>query len=388
MLSKRTRVWLAVAAAAVVVLVLIASTRGPRGIEVEAVSVAPGRVEDAVSNSQAGTVKSRQRSRVGVEAAGRVMDIPRREGSRVRRGEIMLRLDPSTATAQLDLARRERDAARAAVAAARAGATLAERDFRRTSELFERALASGGEMDQARSRHDSAAAELEAAQARREQADASVRLAEDALARTRVLAPFDGVVTQRFVEIGESVIPGQPVLEVLDPDSLYVSAPIDEMDIGRLRLGLPARVTLDPFPGWVWRGTVIRVAPFVNDVQQQNRTLEIEVALPQARGMPLPTPGTSADVEVVLQARDSVLRVPTSAVLEGHRVLVAQRGRVASREVVTGLRNWDWTEIRSGLERGELVITSIDREGVKPGAAVQPRERAAATDTTAGGART
>jgi HlyD family secretion protein len=379
-------VWAVALVAVVLLLIVVASTRRPRGVEVETVRAGIGRVEDAVSNSQAGTVRSRRRSRVGAEAAGRVVAIPRREGAAVRRGEPMLLLDPATAAAQLDLARRERDAARAAIDAARATATLAGRDFERVHELFTRALASAGEMDQARSRHEAAQAELAAARARHERAGAAVRLAEDALARTRALAPFDGVVTQRFVEVGESVIPGQPVLEVLDPDSLYVSAPIDEMDIGRLRPGLPARVTLDPWPGRVWDGTVVRVAPFVNDVQQQNRTLEIEVALPRAHGAPLPTPGSSADVEVVLRARDSVLRVPSAAVLEGHRVLVAQRGRAVSREVVTGLRNWDWTEIRSGLERGEPVITSIDREGVRPGAAVRPRERAAA-DTAATGAR-
>ncbi len=123
----------------------------------------------------------------------------------------------------------------------------------------------------------------------------------------------------------------------------------------------------------VWRGTVVRVAPFVNDVQQQNRTLEIEVTLPLEPGQPLPKPGASADVEVILQRRDGVLRVPTSAVLEGHRVLVAERGRALSREVTTGLKNWEWTEIASGLRRGDQVITSIDRQGVKPGVAVQAR---------------
>jgi HlyD family secretion protein len=365
---------LAVLAALVLLRVLF---RGPHGIEVEAVTVGRGPVEDAVTNSQAGTVKSRQRSRLGAEGAGRVVEILRREGARVRRGELLVQLDDLTAQGRLALARRDGDAARAALASAQSGATLAHRDLARAERLFHDALTSQEAMDQARSRDESAAAALQGAQAQLERANAAVKLAEDALRDLRVVAPFDGVVTQRFVEVGEAVVPGQPVLEVLNPDSLYVSAPIDEMDIGRLRHGLPALVTLDPYPGVTWRGTVTRVAPFVNDLQQQNRTLEIEVALPPAPGLPVPKPGASADVAVVLQRRAGVLRVPTAALLEGHRVLLAARGRAVSREVGTGLHDWDWTEIVSGLSGGETVITSLDRPGLKGGAAVAVKRTSA-----------
>ena len=375
---RRWRTWVIVALAALAALVLLRVVfRGPRGIEVEAVTVGRGPVEDAVTNSQAGTVKSRQRSRLGAKAAGRVVEILRREGASVRHGELLVQLDDLTAQGQLALARRDADAARAALASAQSGATLARRDLERATRLFRDALTSQEAMDQARSRDESAAAALQGAQAQLERANAAVKLTDDALRDLRVVAPFDGVVTQRFVEVGEAVVPGQPVLEVLNPDSLYVSAPIDEMDIGRLRHGLPALVTLDPYPGASWHGIVTRVAPFVNDVQQQNRTLEIEVALPPAPGLPVPKPGASADVAVVLQRKADVLRVPTAALLEGHRVLIAARGRAVSREVRTGLHDWDWTEIVSGLSGGETVITSLDRPGLKGGAAVAVKRTSA-----------
>jgi HlyD family secretion protein len=151
------------------------------------------------------------------------------------------------------------------------------------------------------------------------------------------------------------------------------------MDIGRLQRGLPARITLDPYPGVVWHGTVSRVAQFVNDVQQQNRTLEIEVALAREAGLPVPKPGASADVEIIIRSRADALRVPTAALLEGHRVLVAERGHAVSREVTTGLRNWDWTEVRGGLKEGESVITTLDRQGLKAGAAIRAKERPGAS---------
>ncbi len=371
---KFSRRWLVVAG---VVFIVVVSWRilapGPRGIEVEAAVVARGPVEDAVTNSQAGTVRSRQRSRLGAAAAGRVTAILRREGARVSRGELLVQIDDLTARGQLEVARRDVAAARAGLASAQAAATLARSEFERASRLFRDRLTSQETMDQSRSRDQSAVAGLEGAQAQLDRAQAALQLTTDAFATLRVVAPFNGVVTQRFVEVGEAVVPGQPVLEVINPDSLYVSAPIDEMDIGRLRVGLPGRVSLDPYPGVVWRGTVTRVAPFVNDVLQQNRTLEIEVALPPEPGHPVPKPGASADVEIVLRRRDDVLRVPTAAVLEGHRVLVVERGKARSREVKVGLHDWEWSEVLSGLRGGETVVTSLDRQGLKDGAAVAVR---------------
>ena len=92
---------------------------------------------------------------------------------------------------------------------------------------------------------------------------------------------------------------------------------------------------------------------------------------------PVPRPGCSADVVIVLDTRRDVLRVPTFAVLEDRRVLLVERGKAVSRDVEVGLRNWEWCEILKGLEGGETVITSVDKEGVRPGAAVTVRAAAA-----------
>ena len=78
-------------------------------------------------------------------------------------------------------------------------------------------------------------------------------------------------------------------------------------------------------------------------------------------------PGTSADVEVVLEVRDGVLRVPTSALLEGDRVLVLEEGELEERSVNLGLRNWRYAELQGGLSEGEAVVVSLDRVGVEAG---------------------
>lgn len=375
---KRWRRWLIIIGAVVLGIVILRATLlRPRPLEVEVARAERNTVEDAVANSQAGTVKARFRSRLGIERAGRVDRIPFREGARVRRGEVLVQLEVSTARTQLEAARRDLETQRAMLESARAAATKAQRDFDRTRRLRASDLVSEEQMDQAKTATDAAEAELRAAQARAERAAAAVRLAQDELDHMRVTAPFDGVIAQRTVEVGESVIPGQAVIELVDPLRLYVSAPIDEMDSGRLREKLPARITLDPYPGQTWQGTLSRVFPVVNDTKEQNRTLEVEVELPPDPSKPTPKPGTSADIEIVLDRREGVLRIPTFAVIEGKRVLVVVKGKTVSRDITIGLKNWEWAEVTSGLKEGEVVVTNLDKQGVKAGIVVKTHERAA-----------
>ena len=341
-------------------------------IPVEAAAAERGTVAETVTNSRAGTVRARLRAQVGAETPGRVIAIPKREGAVVAKGEVLIQLDTETAERQLDLARRDLEAGRARLESARAAADLARIERERTERLAQSGeFVSQGQLDQVQARDTSAQAEWRAVQAMLERAQAALRLAEQQLRDFGVRAPFDGIVSQLYTEIGESVVPGRPLLELLAPDSLYVSAPIDEVDIGRVREGLPARVTLDAFPGVSYEGSVTRVAPFVSDILGQSRTMEIEVDFRTGADQPRPRPGASADVEIILDTRAGVLRVPTFAVMERKRVLVVSDGKAEAREVKIGLHNWEFTEIVSGLSPGDRVITSLDRPGVKDGARVK-----------------
>lgn len=352
-------------------LALRAWTR-PRPLEVETAAVTRGVVEDVVVNSEGGTVMSRAQARVGSDLYGRVAQV-RREGQTVASGEPILELDTSTAERQLDAARRDLDASVAQVEVARAADQLARRNLARAESLAAHRVLAIEELDNARSGAESSDAALRAAEAKRAGARAAVRVAENALAHHVVRAPFAGVLAHRYVEVGEPVIPGQPLVEVVSLEHLYVSAPIDERDAARLANGQPARLTLDAYPGLVWPGVVTRLAPVVETAKEQNRTLGLEVDLTPRAGLPTPRPGMTADVEVILDRRANVLRVPTSAISEGRRVLVAERGRAVARPIEVGIGNWQWTEVRSGLTSGERVITSLDRPGLKAGSSIRAK---------------
>ena len=185
------------------------------------------------------------------------------------------------------------------------------------------------------------------------------------------------MIAELTAEVGEWITPSPPlliapaVLDIIDPTSLYVSAPMDEVDSASIRAGQRAKVSVDSHPGEHFEGHVLRVAPYVLDVEAQNRTVEIEVGFEDQEFASSLLPGTSADVELVLQVHKDVLRIPTSALLEGQTVLVPEDGKLVEQEVEIGLKNWDFAEVTGGLTEGELVVTSLDRADVKAGARVE-----------------
>jgi HlyD family secretion protein len=119
---------------------------------------------------------------------------------------------------------------------------------------------------------------------------------------------------------------------------------------------------------------VVRRAPYVLDVEAQNRTVEVEVELEPSDVAAALLPGTSADVELILSVREDVLRVPSTALMEGGRALVVEQGRLVERAVKTGVHNWDFTEVLGGLSAGERIVTSLDRPEIKAGARVKLEE--------------
>jgi HlyD family secretion protein len=345
----------------------------PPAIPVTVHRVDKGRVEDTVVNSRAGTVQSRRRSEISPGIAGLVVEIPARKGTQVKQGNILLRLDDREHKAQAQLAQSALEVARALADQARSEAALADLELKRTQDLAKNQVVSEIDLDRSRSRALTTHAGLTAAEARVREAAASLETAQATLAKTVITAPFDGVVLDVTTEVGEWIspsppgVPLPPVLDLIDPTALYVSAPIDEADVARIRVGLPVRITLDAFRGKSFAGTLTYTSSFVETRQEQNRTLRVESEF-QEHSLPQNLlPGLSADLEVILAVRDNVLRIPTFALLENSRVLVVENGRLVERRVTTGLHNWSQTEIISGLTAGDAVVVSLDRPEVRAG---------------------
>jgi HlyD family secretion protein len=372
------RRWLILAGVLVAIGAGLAFLSRPKPILVETALVDRGTVAETVTNTRAGTIKACQRARLAPPMGGQIERLPVKKGDRVEKGQLLLELWNQDLRAQLALAERDAVAAKARAEQACVTAQVARREADRAAKLVERGLVAVDAVERAEGNAVSNEAACRAATENTRVALARVDQANATLERTLLRAPFDGIVAEINGELGEFVtpspvgVPTLPAVDVVDISCIYVTAPIDEVDAPRIRVGLPARVTLDAFRDKRFPAHVRRVAPYVLDLEKQARTVEVEAELAKDAGAGL-LPGYSADVEVIVEEETDVLRIPTRALLEGTRVYVfdAQAGQVKKREIAKGLANWEYTQVLSGLKEGEEVVTSIDRRGLADGAAAR-----------------
>jgi HlyD family secretion protein len=355
----------------------------PEPIAVVVAAADVGRVEATVANTRAGSVEACRRAKLAPPLGGRIDKLTVRKGERVKKGQLLIELWNDDLVAREGVAAEQLGTARAHQREACTLADIALRAAERSRQLRAKGFVSEDAVDRAVSEAEAKQATCAAARAQVKEAEARIRASSADTARTVVRAPFDGIVAEVNGELGEFLtpsppgIPTLPAIDLIDDSCLYVSAPIDEIDAARLRVGMAGRITLDAFRGRHFSGKVRRIAPYVLALEKQARTVELEVEFDDPGDVRQLLVGYSADIEVVVAARDDALRVPTAAIQPGNRVLVlAAGGTLEERAIEPGLANWEFTEVRSGLERGARVVTSLERPGVRAG--VRAREEPAA----------
>lgn len=343
-------------------------------------TVSRGMVERTVSNTRAGTVDACRRSKLSMPIGGRVDELHVDEGDKVEPGQVLLSLwnkdrRAMTAQAEAQLLVARHGAQKMCVEAANA-----EREAKRLEQLAGKGLASQEATELARTRAEGGRFGCQAARDEEEVAQANLQMNRVMLEETYLRAPFAGVVAEINGEIGEYVtpsppgVPTPPAVDLIDYSCLYVTAPIDEVDAGALTVGLPARVSLDAFRGESFSGRLDRIAPYVLDLEKQARTVEIDVIFDDPGVQARLLVGYSADIDIILETRDQVLRLPTEAVMEDDQVYRYDRasGKLELVAFTAGIRNWNFTEVSAGLEEGDEVVLSLDVPGLAAGVAVVP----------------
>ena len=372
-LMRRFLVLLVVAAAAG--LIAWRTTR-PAAVPVVIGKVDRGRVERSIANTRAGTVKACRRAKLAPAAGGQIAALRVHEGDRVTEGQVLLEVWNGDSAAQARAATEESRTARLRAKQACLSAATAGREAERARKLHDRGLLADDQLDRANSLSNIERAACQAVTAEVGQSEAHIELARANLTRTVLRAPFAGIVAKVTGELGEFTtpsppgIPTPPAIDLIDDQCMFVSAPIDEVDVARVRTGQLAYITIDALPGRRFMGRVRRIAPYVFDPEKQARTVDVEVEFADRNDIKALLVGYSADVEIVLDSRDSALRIPTQALLEGNRVLVFKGDDAAleQRKVETGIANWQFTEARSGLADNEEIVLSVERDGVVAGA--------------------
>jgi len=345
--------------------------------------VSTGKVEATLANTRAGTVEACLRTKLSTIIGGRIEFLGVKEGDKVKKGQLLLKLWNDDQQAQATLAQSQITLAGKRTEEACLVAVNAEKEAKRQAELREKGFVSPSREEAARTEAEARRASCNTAKADVAQAEAKFRATRVEQGRVALYAPFDGTVAKIVGELGEYStpsppgVPTPPAIDLIDDSCLYVKAPMDEVDAPKITAGQPVRITLDALPGKALPGKVRRVAPYVSAVEKQARTVDIEVDFEQAGGAGKLLVGYSADVEIILAGRESVLRIPSAAIQEGGKVLVynAESGKLDERQIRTGLSNWEYTEVLDGLSAGERIVTSLEKEGIKPGASVVPDDK-------------
>ena len=371
---------------AVIVVALVAGAvwylGKPKPVPVVLAGVELGTVESTISNTRAGTITACRRARLAPRSGGQIAKLSVKEGDRVKKGQILLELWNQDLDAELRLAKDRKASAQSRREEVCLNSDLAGRELTRTRQLKDQGFISDEALDRAISKAQASRAACSAARAEVRQAESQVAAMRAQLSTTYLRAPFAGIVADVSGEVGEFTtpsppgIPTPPAVDLIDDTCLYVTAPMDEIDAPKIIVGQPGRISIDAYPDRQFAGHVRRIAPYVLDREKQARTVDVEVEFDDPSQFKTLLVGFSADVEIVLATRKNVLRVPTSALVNGDTLYVfdSKNSTVNVRKVQTGLSNWAYTEIISGLSVSEKIIVSTERPGLEQGVRVIPEK--------------
>ncbi len=347
------------AAALAAVIALAVALRGGKPVSVKALELKPGELRVIVNATTTSTVKSETEVTLSAQRTGRVVKLPIHEGDLVRAGALIAQLDLAEESVQTENA----------LLQSKATYEEAGKNLSRTKDLFDKGMVAQQDLDAARRAFAIAESQHQAADA-----DAAVKKGYSI-----IRAPFDGVIAKKSAEVGELLIPGKELATLVNPDKIYVLATIDEVDVGRLKIGQTVAITVDAFPGEKFTGAIRRISPIVSGGKLETRTAEVWIYFSKKDARI--KPGMSADIEILITTLQGVLSVPSQAVLErdgkkqayvalGGALKPGAKTTITLKPVELGITNWSYTEITRGLSAGEFVVTTPEAEGVKNGAKV------------------
>jgi membrane fusion protein (multidrug efflux system) len=301
---------------------------------------------------------------------GEIQKIHVREGDAVKKGQVLIQLDPRDFALALRQARAQLAAARAGVETAKAGLDTVNTSHERLAALRKEKAVSQSNFDDVDGRRKMTAAQVRGAEAQLQLGQVAVDAAATNLSYTTIRAPFDGVVGKRMVDEGARVMPQAPLLSVIDASSVKVEGGVPEGELPYVKKGGPASITVDAIGPTPIKAAVDRMEPTVDP---RTRTATVRVMLANADGKL--QPGMSARVVLELGQADAPA-VPDDAVIKSElgasrgEVMVVSEGRARRRELVLGRRVGDVLEVRKGLEAGEQIVRG-GQEKLQDGQPVQ-----------------
>ena len=333
---------------------------GPGGgfrppMTVEVTRVKRGHVSQSLT--VVGNLIGEQTVDVVPRTGGRLISMNVKLGDRVRRGQVLAKVEDREIVEQVRQAEASHRVGEATIRQREADLNLAQTNVERSRNLYGRQLLPKQTLDDAEARYTSAVAALDLARAQLAQSDARLQELRINLANTNVVSPVDGFVARRDLDVGAFASNNQPVASVVDISSLRLVANVVEKDLRAVTVGDRASVDVDAFPGEKFSGRIARLSPIL-DPSTRTAAMEVEIANRDGRLKP----GMYARVDLTVEDKDNVLVVPKISLVDsqGERGVYqpSEDNKAKFKAVKVGIENNETAEILEGLADGEQIVST------------------------------
>ena len=362
---------------------------GKKGFEVEVAECKRGDVAPTVTAD--GIITAKNTVNLSSQVMGEIVSLPFKEGAAVKKGDILVQINPDTYQRDVLSAKANLDAAE--VSARQADVALAQRtlDWERAKDLFEKKIVSVQQRDDSKLAYDQAVLAARSAKSSVEQARAVLLRTQDYLAKTTLRSPIDGIVTAVNAKEGETAImgtmnfSGTVILTVSDLSEIITEVQVDEADFPRLKMNQPVIVTVDALGGKQYDGKVVEIGASAkagsSGLQSNIRQFTVKVAIEKPDDQL--RPGITARVRLIADKRTGVLRVPLGGIRteekEGSQsffVFLCEKDKAVKKVVKTGLSDDLYTEITEGLKEKDKVVVGPYRilRTMRDGDKLKPKE--------------
>ena len=409
-MTKKTK-YLVIGGIVVAIIALIALKKSGtigaknKGTEVEIAKIESRTVVETVSGT--GKIQPEIEVKISSEVSGEIISLPIKEGQTVRKGDLLIKINPKIYTSGLSRSQAGLSNTKAGLSQADATFREAKSSYDRNKKLFEKGIISKSEWDRAIAAYESSQAAKQAAYYNVESASASVNEAKDNLGRTSIYAPVDGTISKLAVELGETVLgtqqmAGTEMMRVADLSNMEVEVDVNENDIVKIAIGDSAKVEVDAYLKKEFKGIVTSISNSASATLSADQVTNFKVKVrilkesyadllvgKPAKYSPF-RPGMTATVDIITTRKENVVAVPISAVVmrtdttssrkklldaksnpddensdapvvknekRYECVFVKVDNKVKLRIISTGIQDDTYIEVLSGLKSGEIIVT-------------------------------
>lgn len=333
------------------------------------------------------------------EVSGEIVSLPVKEGQRVKKGDLLVKIKQDQYLAQRDRAIANLSSAKSSLNIQKIQLQRIESDYNRILELYRKGLSSDAELEAIKAQLETTKAQLQSAESTVQQMEAMVKEANENLAKTTIFSPMDGIVSQLNIKLGERVLgtgftQGSNMMTIADLSKMVAVVDVDENDVVLISIGDSAIIKVDAFPGKTFSGIVYEIGNTAKSkglgTQEEIVNFEVKIRIIDANDVSL-KPGMSANAEIRTETRNNVVAIPIQSVTirggeeqkeeekkseeefvtveipqaqekkaeEG--VFIIQDGKAKFVKVKTGISDDRFIEIVEGLKGGEEVVTGSYR---------------------------